>query len=45
MNKYIVLNSNLVEIARFSRKREAENYANVIAMQFKEFCTIKEIFE
>lgn len=44
MNKYIVLNPNLIELKRFTRKREALNYANIILCQFGIFCTIKETF-
>lgn len=44
MNKYIVLNPNLIELKRFTRKREAINYCNIMVVQFGIFCTIKETF-
>lgn len=42
MNKYLVLNPNLIELKRFTRKREAINYANLILVKLGIFCTIVE---
>lgn len=42
MIKYLVLNPNLIELKRFTRKREAMNYANLILVQLDIFCTIVE---
>lgn len=44
INQYAVLNPNLIELARFSRKNDATDYANCVAVQFKMFCTIKEVW-
>lgn len=42
MIKYLVLNPNLIELKRFTRKREAINYATLILVQLGIFCTIVE---